>query len=355
MTAPAGSIVVVLDDDPVRCAVYQCTIGTAAPTPGTTPYHLAFPRTLEAAAALCRSGRIEAVICARPLLTPEFRALAETLRGGVLAEAPWLTVEEAHDRLEDTERIDPQLLASGEIEIDLEEREPAPDLPFPFEEAQLRAVLARRARPPTPRPAVPTPAPTRGPTPAPARAPAPAPAQPAVDDPWRRFAARIGALFETLDKITYYQLLGVEDTADARVIQLAYEQRSLELHPDRFLQLSDEVLRERLYAIYKRVVEAFRVLDSPQRRAAYDANLANRSGVLRLVTTERPQRELARSPWEIARTQSGKTMLRSAFDALRAGQARKALQLFQAALQLEPDNAAIMERFEATKKLVGTQ
>ncbi len=352
MTAGTEPIVVVLDDDPVRCAVYQCTIGTT-PTPGETPYRLAFPRTLEAAAALCRSGRIEAVICARPLLTPEFRALAETLRGGVLAEAPWLTVEEARDHLEDTERLDPQLLASGEIEIDLEERaaEQPPDLPFPFEEAQLRAVLARRGRPPTPRPSAPTPAPARAPTPAPRPAPV---AQPA-DDPWRRFAARIDTLFETLDKITYYQLLGVEDTADARSIQLAYEQRSLELHPDRFLQLPDEVLRERLYCIYKRVVEAFRVLDNPQRRAAYDANLANRSGILRLVTTERPQRELARSPWEIARTQSGKTMLRSAFDALRVGQARKALQLFQAALQLEPDNAAILERYEATKKIVGTQ
>lgn len=342
----AAPVLVILDDDPVRCAVYQCTFEGGS----RSEFQLAFPRTLDAGSKLAETGRVAAVLCARPLLTPEFRNLAEALRRGALAGTVWLTVEEADDGMEDTARTElAGLQGDDEIPIASPEEPPA-DLPFPFEAELLKQVLDRHrsgvrpARSPTPPPPA---APVVTPPPAP-RQPTPAP------DPWVRFGERVGQLHANLDRITYYQLLGVEDDAEAGRIKAAYEQRSLELHPDRFLQLQDTALREKLYTIYKRVVEAFRVLDSPQHRATYDRHLATRSGSVRLVTTERKKQELAKNPWDFARTSSGKTLLRSAIESLRGGQHRKALQLFQAALQLEPDNAAIRERYEEARKLFGS-
>jgi len=61
----------------------------------------------------------------------------------------------------------------------------------------------------------------------------------------------------------YYQILGVDEDADLKVIKKAYRKLALKLHPDmKPEQDSDDGFKE--------LVEAYEVLKDPQRRAEYD-------------------------------------------------------------------------------------
>lgn len=86
-------------------------------------------------------------------------------------------------------------------------------------------------------------------------------------------------LHEDLDRLSYYNLLGVPPDADDELIRQAFQGRSLWLHPDRHLQTAEPELREKISALYRRITEAYRVLGRPADRAAYDSLLA--IGVLR--------------------------------------------------------------------------
>jgi hypothetical protein len=86
----------------------------------------------------------------------------------------------------------------------------------------------------------------------------------------QRLAQRVERLHASLDDIDYYQLLGVEASADESRIHAAWFDLSLELHPDRFFLLRDATLKEKIYEVHRRVTEAHRVLADPARRSEYD-------------------------------------------------------------------------------------
>ncbi|MEO6580842.1 MAG: molecular chaperone DnaJ [Sphingomicrobium sp.] len=62
----------------------------------------------------------------------------------------------------------------------------------------------------------------------------------------------------------FYQLLGVERTADAAAIKSAYRRQAMECHPDRHGGCTDKE------AHFKAISEAYEILKDPQKRAAYD-------------------------------------------------------------------------------------
>ncbi|WP_294173877.1 molecular chaperone DnaJ [uncultured Sphingomonas sp.] len=62
----------------------------------------------------------------------------------------------------------------------------------------------------------------------------------------------------------YYELLGVERTADDRTIKAAYRRLAMECHPDRHGGCSDQEAK------FKAINEAYDCLKDPQKRAAYD-------------------------------------------------------------------------------------
>ena len=82
---------------------------------------------------------------------------------------------------------------------------------------------------------------------------------------------RIEALYEGLDRVDYYEVLGVDPRADYPEIRSRFHDRAQTYHPDRFLQARHDDLRPRLYQVYKRMTEAYRVLSDPRLRVAYDA------------------------------------------------------------------------------------
>ncbi len=65
-------------------------------------------------------------------------------------------------------------------------------------------------------------------------------------------------------KRCYYEVLGVERTADSTVLKSAYRKLAMEFHPDRNAGNKDAELK------FKEVGEAYEVLKDDQRRAAYD-------------------------------------------------------------------------------------
>ncbi|KAJ4412026.1 hypothetical protein N0V82_008905 [Gnomoniopsis sp. IMI 355080] len=74
-------------------------------------------------------------------------------------------------------------------------------------------------------------------------------------------------------KTCYYELLGVERTADEADIRKAYKKKALELHPDR--NYNDEEAATKKFA---EVQTAYEVLSDPQERAWYDSH---RDAILR--------------------------------------------------------------------------
>jgi len=90
---------------------------------------------------------------------------------------------------------------------------------------------------------------------------------------WTAFEERVRRIFRNLDRLDYYQVLEVTPYASGAQIKDAFYARSLEFHPDRFAQLQDRDLREKIYQIYKRVSEAFRELSDPVRRSQYDHSI----------------------------------------------------------------------------------
>jgi len=67
-----------------------------------------------------------------------------------------------------------------------------------------------------------------------------------------------------MSKRDYYEVLGVERTADEKDIKKAYKRLAMKLHPDRN-RVSNDTEEQ-----FKEVKEAYEVLSDPQKRAAYD-------------------------------------------------------------------------------------
>jgi DnaJ-class molecular chaperone len=101
-----------------------------------------------------------------------------------------------------------------------------------------------------------------------------------------QFRARIEQIFADLDRYTYYELLNLQPGADADEIRAAFHRMALSMHPDRFQTHPDTDLRSKLYAVYKRLTEGYKVLLDSTLRREYDQALAA-GGEVRLVKSER--------------------------------------------------------------------
>lgn len=163
--------------------------------------------------------------------------------------------------------------------------------------------------------------------------------------PWASFKGKVDEMHARLGGCDYYELLGVERTASAQTVRSAYYALAAEFHPDRFLTLADGELRAKIYAVFKRMSEGFKVLADPQKRHAYDDGLRAPAGErqIRFRTVERPKVG-PRDPAEIATTINGRKFLTHALTAEREGNLSSACMYLQLALQHEPTNRALADK-----------
>ena len=159
-------------------------------------------------------------------------------------------------------------------------------------------------------------------------------------------------LFGHLGDGSYYLFLGVTPKATPGHIQEAFYRRAEKLHPDRFYNLSDLELRNQIYEVYKRVAEAYRVLENAAARKAYDEGLVQ--GRNRMLVQEREGARL-KAPDEGIESPQAKRFFRLGLDALRANDLKGALLNFNFALSMESGNATIQAQVADLEAKLGVK
>ncbi len=150
---------------------------------------------------------------------------------------------------------------------------------------------------------------------------------------------------ESLETMSYYEILRVPEDASPAEIQQAFHELSLRCHPDRFVEEGPEVARAAA-AVFKRAAEAYNVLRKPAFRKRYDAEL--KKGRLKLDerAVEEKKRYEQRTLFMIARTPSAKKYAAKADEALSRGKLEEARVHLISANQHDPDNDELKERLE---------
>jgi curved DNA-binding protein CbpA len=161
------------------------------------------------------------------------------------------------------------------------------------------------------------------------------------------FWARVMALNESLDRMSYYHLLGVELTASTKEIQAAYYRRIRGIHPDRHAYERDPVRKRALVRLNARFGEAVRVLKSTALRTVYDQELSR--GQARLTADAQRARE-AELAGPDPRTPQGRMLLEAGQALVRGGDAAAGLAKLEMAAQFEPDSNAIRQAVEGARQ-----
>jgi curved DNA-binding protein CbpA len=156
-------------------------------------------------------------------------------------------------------------------------------------------------------------------------------------------ARYVDQAYATLDQVDYYRVLGVSSAATEEELRGAYYRLATRLHPDIHGDAIDRGFRERLTAVYSRVVEAYKVLSNPQRRADYDGALSRGDMRLQAGSKVRPK-----APEESIQNPKARQFYKLAQAALNDRNVAAAVMNLRLALTMEPDNELIKELLAKT-------
>lgn len=152
---------------------------------------------------------------------------------------------------------------------------------------------------------------------------------------------------ESLETMSYYEILRVGPDARADEIQQAFHDLSLRCHPDRFVDDGPEVSAAAA-RVFKRAVEAYNVLRRPQLRARYDAQLRQGQGQITLDehAIEQKKKHEQRTLFMIARDARAKKYAAKADAFLAMGKLEDARIQLISAVQNDPGNEELKERLD---------
>jgi curved DNA-binding protein CbpA len=150
---------------------------------------------------------------------------------------------------------------------------------------------------------------------------------------------------ESLEAMSYYEILRVADDASPSEIQQAFHDLSLRCHPDRFVEEGPEVAAAAA-TVFKRAAEAYNVLRKPALRQRYDGTL--RKGELKLDerAVEPTKKYEQRTLFMIARTPKAKQHAAKADELLARGKLDDARIQLITANQHDPNNDELKERLD---------
>jgi DnaJ-class molecular chaperone len=153
----------------------------------------------------------------------------------------------------------------------------------------------------------------------------------------------IKALARVIDRVDYYRLLKLEQSANADALRSAYHDARRRFQPDAY-QAQPEDVRNAVDVIARRITEGYLVLRDRTRRAAYDSALS--TGQLRynpeLEQEKRTEADAARGT-----TPNGKRYFNLFLQEERAGDLVKAHAHLKTAVTFEPKNAALRAKLDA--------
>jgi DnaJ-class molecular chaperone len=164
-------------------------------------------------------------------------------------------------------------------------------------------------------------------------------------DPLTEIRLIVEELHAGLDKLPYHVFLGVPEGTEGDGVRAAFHTRARVFHPDLFVGLGDDDLRARVYDVYKRMTEAYRVLGDPQLRKQYDEQ--RRAGRNRLEQAPAARPAPKRPEDAIANAAARKYYL-LALEGERRGDTQAMKMNLKLALQMEPDNEVIKAKLEGS-------
>jgi hypothetical protein len=129
-----------------------------------------------------------------------------------------------------------------------------------------------------------------------------------------------------LKKLDYYQVLGLERSADSTAVKKAFLQMARRFHPDRYFSSPLGDLQELLNEIFSLINEAWETLKDPDLRRKYDQRQAS-SRVEEKGHGKPDDRTVAKQQFQRAR------------EALSAGDPAAAVEALRWASRLDPDQA----------------
>jgi DnaJ-class molecular chaperone len=155
----------------------------------------------------------------------------------------------------------------------------------------------------------------------------------------------------------YFQILRVQKGARPAEIQRAFHKSSRAYHPDRYYQLPDLALKEKINRVYKRMTEAYFVLRDEAKRVRYVAEIEGpeRDKKLRFSEASETEIKLAakkQAEEEIGTTPKGRQFYAAGTAEMEAGRWSAAERSLKMAVTYEPANALYKEKLaEAQQKL----
>lgn len=167
-----------------------------------------------------------------------------------------------------------------------------------------------------------------------------------------RMAIEIETIYELIDELDYYQLLGLRQESQQAEVEPGFREQSRRLHPDRVKKQGDKELSRKATAIYRAVNEAYRTLKDPETRSAYDGELA--TGNLRLSDGGRADAAAAtdasNDPSSAARTEKGAKYWRMAQQNWRDEDYKGCVMNIKFALNFEKDNDTFKDWLDKAEK-----
>lgn len=150
---------------------------------------------------------------------------------------------------------------------------------------------------------------------------------------------------ESLEAMSYYEILRVADDASQKEIQQAFHDLSLRCHPDRFVEEGPEVAAA-AGAVFKRAAEAYNILRKPALRKRYDAELRKGQLTLDERAVEPKKQHEQRTLLMIARTPKAKLHAAKADELIANGKLDEARIQLITANQHDPNNDELKERLD---------
>ncbi len=136
------------------------------------------------------------------------------------------------------------------------------------------------------------------------------------------FEDLVEALFVNLERLSYYDFLGIQRNTEAAAIKKVYLKRTKSFHPDRFYRKADKEFRGKLQEIFKQLNQGYKTLTDAEARRAYDEKIEQAE-----LDYEPPPVEDAKSRSRAAKGEAPKKKPKAAKEQKPAGPAKPKLKL----------------------------